>query len=242
MYCVKCGAAIRETAHFCPKCGTKVFCTLDENGNVVMIETKTIDLISKVKTTTAAIKNQQGIETSHVSLNNTQLSHLVMDAAIFALATFFPWVGSAYLGNGAPVSLPHLAMSGLELLSQMKQYAGYANEFGMGSTYSNIVAIIAIVAIAAAIGWFSIVSSIYFDVKAELQGRSTENGGGRTILILAVVVQLVVWIGTAYVQSQLKTQYLDMSSLGNDIIQTTLWVWVSAIVGIASIRLHKSEK
>lgn len=236
MHCIKCGAQIRKTSKFCPKCGAEILYSLDENSNAILRRNKTIKQVRTRLTTDSEAKD---VTTTSRSLSSDQIKRLAMDAVLFALATFFPWIGSSYLGSGGFTSLPSLASNALPLLSHMNHYSDYANNLGIGSTYASVAGFVAMISIVAAIGWLSVMTYIYFDVKADLKGTSSEGNGGWAILILAIVVQLIAWEASANTPLTLNTQYVGLSYLGQNVIETTVWVWVSAIVGAASIRFRK---
>lgn len=254
MFCPMCGHELRGDAKFCPNCGTSlagrgVRRSAGDDSSASSVS-KAITAVNKAASDTLPPKGAAPSADGHPSEPNTPpaasvpsgqaMVYLGLDVVMFILVTFVPWVGSYFTSRGQALSLPSLALEGLNLISEASKYSSTAKQWGVGNAYGNMLASMFFVVAAAAIGWFVVVRRLWQDARCDLKYQEAAGRGGRDLVVLAIVVQALVWIGEAGAKSSLKGSYVDFSSLGVGILQTTGWVWVSMAVGLGANYLRKN--
>ena len=232
-FCYNCGAALRDEARFCTKCGARQ----DRNADAVPSTTPPDDKVSKSILDKNGQAGQAGPGVSQ-SVSTTPL--VAVDAVLFVLVTFLPWVSSYYAEAGSGMSLPGLAMEGWHYISTLSRYSEYAYEYGAEELYKKALGILIFVALAAGIGWLNCMAGLYYDVKHDLKGEQSNGSGAKAVAWVAVIVQAVVWAGVAYLKSTLANDYFDVSYALDGVIETTTWVWLSFAVGVGGYLLRQS--
>ena len=241
-YCYRCGAQLKDGAKFCQECGAKQD---EDTGEVSAVISDAVSSVAssagKVSRAVASsVKSQVTQSSSGVVISAPTMPLVAVDVALFVIVTFLPWVSSYYAETGSGLSLPGLAKEGMHYISMISQYSSYAYEFGADELYRNALGVLVLVSLVAGIGWLSSLVGLYYDVKHDLNGERASGSGSRTVAGLAAVVQVLVWIGVAYLKSSLANDYFDVSYALDGVIETTMWVWVSFVAGIAGYFLRQS--
>lgn len=241
-YCYNCGTELRDGAKFCHNCGAK------QDRGTSDVSTAISGAISSVassagkvsRAVASSVKNQVEQPGSAVASSSPTLPLVAVDFGLFAAVTFFPWVSSYYAEAGSGLSLPGLAREGIHYISTISQYSSYAYQYGADELYKNAIGILVLISLAAGIGWFCSLVRLYYDAKHDLKGERSSGSGSMTVAILAASVQVLVWIGVAYLKSSLANEYFDISYALNGVIETTMWVWLSFAGGIAGYFMRQS--
>lgn len=241
-YCYNCGAKLRDGAKFCHKCGARQNEGTGDTPSVVTdVISNVTNLVGKGSRAVASgVQNQVEKTDSVAALPTSTLPLVVLDAALFVLVTFLPWVSSYYASAGSGLSLPRLAREGMHYISTASQYSTYAYQYGADELYKGAVGLLIFVSLVAGIGWLSCLVSLYYDAKHDLKGERSSGSGSMTVAALAAIVQALVWIGVACLKRSLANEYFDVSYALNGVVETTVWVWLSLVAGIAGHFLRQS--
>lgn len=241
-YCYKCGAELRNGAKFCQECGAK------QDGDTGEVSTAISDAVSSVassaekvsKAVVSSAKSQVAQSSSGAAANASTMPLVAVDAALFAIVTFLPWVTSYYAETGSGLSLPRLAKEGMRYISTLSEYSKYAYEYGADEMYRSALGVLVFVALVAGIGWLSCIVSLYYDAKHDLKGEQSSGGGSKSVAAVAAIVQGLVWIGVAYLKSSLQNDFFDVSYALDGVVETTMWVWVAFAAGVAGHFFRRS--
>ena len=260
MYCHECGTEIMPGHKFCPNCGTRLIEGTGAGNGAQAVPSKGVDQLEAAKRQVDVLSRAAGNAihgkvsqvfladkgtpgqtqsgTQPVGVADNRVMFLALDAAVMAVATFCPWVGSYF---GQAKSLPGLVMNGMSTMSSLSQYSEYAYEYGGGSAYEAVMGFMLLIALVAAFGWGATMYYAWKDMSKDYRGERSDGNGAMTLAMTALIAKVLVWLGVFAIKSKLENDYFDLSYIGESAVYTTGWVWVSLAIGAAGVYLRKVQ-
>ena len=226
-YCPHCGNPVDPGDNFCSNCATP----LNRTGTAGTVgaggqgngpsgrEGKSVTI-----TFPGSLGGLQGASISD------NLPLIIADGALLAVLALAPWVTTFFTSGG--ISLPKLVKYVVDTASTAQQYSGYAYQLGGGSIYEKAMGILVLIGLVTGIGGVCSCYGLVKDLINDYKGQRADGTGAMLCGIVGAAVIIIVWIGKIGLSSQLQNEYMDLSYLGRDFFDVTMWVWVAAVGGI----------